>query len=180
VTHLIHLLAHLNEATGRWATRLAAVLLAAMTLLVLGQIAGRATTGVTFAWIEEAARILLVWSAFLIAPYAYRMGGHVSIDLFQSSLPLKLRTALMIVLHVLVIWVSGVFLLESISFWQRGLDITAATMPVKMAWFYAIVPLSFASLILVGVELFLRLVASWRYPQQDWRVPGSQPLIPVE
>ena len=63
---------------------------------------------------------------------------------------------LKVVLDLLVLWILYVFFMESLGFWQRGLNILAATMPVRMAWFYSILPIGFAVLILVGVELLIK------------------------
>lgn len=170
----------MNERLWRWARNLAALLLALMTLLVVVQILIRATTGVTLAWGEELSRFMLVWMAFLIAPYAYRMGAHVSITLFLVSLPPKWRTMLLIVLHALCVWVAVVFLRESFAFVERGFSIVASTLPITVAWVYAILPASLIGIVLVGVEILLRLIMQLRDPSTDWSVPGAQPMTPIE
>lgn len=177
---MIALLAAVNEPVWRWARNLAALLLALMTLLVVVQIAIRASTGVTLAWGEELSRFMLVWMAFLIAPYAYRMGAHVSITLFLVSLPPKLRTLLLIVLHALCVWVAVVFLSESFAFVERGFSIVASTLPIKVAWVYGILPASLIGIVLCGFEILLRLVMQLREPERDWGVPGAEPLTPLE
>ena len=69
-----------------------------------------------------------------------------------------------VLLNLLVVWILLVLLNESFAFWRRGLDMMAATLDLKMAWFYAIVPVSFAAMVLVGIELLIRLRAApaWR------------------
>lgn len=173
-------LARLNAAYSVRARDLAGVLIAVNAALVLAQIASRAAFNAPLTWAEEAARIMLVWSAFLVAPYAYRMGANISIDLFAAALPTRLRLALVTALNVLVLAVAAVFFYESILFWLRGLNLSAATMPVRMAWFYTVVPFGFAGLILVGCEIRLRLARALRDPALDPSVPGAVRLVPLE
>ena len=57
-----------------------ASLLAAMTLLVGAQIAGRFLFGYSIFWSDEAARFLLVWIAFLGMSAGARRGAHPGVD----------------------------------------------------------------------------------------------------
>ena len=41
-------------------------------------------------WTEEVAIMSAIWVAFLVAPWAYRNGGHVAIEMIVSALPLLL------------------------------------------------------------------------------------------
>jgi TRAP-type C4-dicarboxylate transport system permease small subunit len=180
VDRLIAALASVNAAISHWARNLSAALLAAMTIVVLVQIGSRALLSVSLTWSEELARIMLVWSAFLIAPYAYRMGANVSIDLFVNALPRRLRLALLFAVNLLVVLIAGVFFVESLGFWTRGLNMVSATMQVRMAWFYSVVPFGFAGLVLVGAEILLRLARNFADPQGDYSVPGAVRLVPLE
>lgn len=72
------------DAVSRGANRAAewvmAGLLAAMTLLVGVQIAGRFLFGSSIFWSDEAARFLLVWIAFLGMSAGVRRGAHPGVD----------------------------------------------------------------------------------------------------
>ncbi len=129
-----------------------------MVLLAVAQIASRAAFDYTLDWAEELARIALVWSVLLVAPYAYRAGAHVAIGSFAESLPRGLRVWLSAAINLLVIWICSVFLIESVAFVERGLTIVASTMPFRIAWAYLVVPVALAALITVGIELVLRLI----------------------
>ena len=173
MTRLIDVLARLNEAVSVAARNFAGGLVMAMTLIVLLQVFFRYVVNDSLTWTEELAKIMMVWSAFLVAPWAYRMGANVSIDLFAEALPEGLRRALQLLLNALVLWIVAVFFQESLEFWQRGLAIRAATIPLAMAWFYSIVPVGFAAIFLVGCELVLRNLMTLLDPRQDWAVPGA-------
>jgi TRAP-type C4-dicarboxylate transport system permease small subunit len=157
-------------ATGRSA---AAALLAVMTFAVLLQVVFRYTFNNSLSWSEEFAKVMMVWATMLVAPWAYRMGANVSIDLFAEALPARVRAVLGFVLNLLVVWIVWIFLIESIALWQRGADTLSATLPVNMAVFYAILPLGFGGMLVVGVELSLRQIAQFINPARDFGVPAS-------
>ncbi|MBT9505057.1 MAG: TRAP transporter small permease [Rhodoferax sp.] len=62
-------------------------LLAAMAVLVIGNVISRYVFGHSFSWVEEATRYMMIWVAFLGAGPALRVGGHIAIDTLQSALP---------------------------------------------------------------------------------------------
>jgi len=66
----------------------------------------------------------------------------------------------------LVFWIVAVFFWESVGFWQRGLTVQADSLPFQVAWFYSIVPITFAFMILVGAELLLRNILTLLNPDE--------------
>lgn len=153
---LIRGLGRLNEALAKAGLAAAAVFLAAMTLLVLTQVVFRYGFNSSLGWSEELGKTMMVWLTFLVAPPAYRRSLNVSIDIFAEAFPDRARHLLDLFLNVIVAWILGVFLLESLDFVQRGSAASAATLPIAMAWFYTIVPVSLAAMLLVAIELILR------------------------
>lgn len=162
-----------NHMVAVAARTVAALLLVIMTAIVLLQVFFRYGLNNSLSWTEELAKIMMVWMAFLVAPWALRQGVNVSIDMFVDALPRRLRLGLEVVLQLLILWIIGVFFLESLDFWQRGAAIVAATMPVPMIYFYSVVPFGFAALFFVAIELLLRSIMTFIHPSQDWAVPGS-------
>ena len=63
------------------------VLLAALTLLVGAQIAGRFLFGYSIFWSDELARFLLAWAAFLGMSVGVRRGSHPAVDSLVRALP---------------------------------------------------------------------------------------------
>ncbi|MCI5044546.1 MAG: TRAP transporter small permease [Aquisalinus sp.] len=135
---------------------LAGLLLAAMTIIVMLQVVARYGFNNSPSWTEELSKTLMVWTAFLVAPWAYREGANVSISFFVEAIPQGIRTILQILLTLLVIWICGVFFLESLDFVLRGMQSSSPTLPVRVGVFYVIVPIAFACLILVGLENIAR------------------------
>ena len=167
-------LAAINESLCNSAKSAAGILLMAMTVIVLLQIVFRYVLNDSLIWTEEVAKTMMVWSAFLVAPWAYRASANVGIDMFAEQLSHRTRTVLHLFLNLLVIWIVAVFLFESVGFFQRGASMRASSMPIQMSWFYSIVPVAFAAMLIVGVELVLRDVLSLINPDEDFVIPHAE------
>ncbi len=154
---VVRILAAVNAPLTRLGRNAAAVLVALMVLFAIAQILSRGLFSYSLDWAEEFARFALVWSVLLVAPFAYRRGAHIAIGAFSEALPQWLRLLLSMALNLLVGWICLRFLLEGIEFWRRGLTLQATTVPLSMAWVYAIVPATFSLLLSVALELVARL-----------------------
>lgn len=163
----------LNAMLGVWARNAAAALMFVMTLIILLQVFFRYVLGNSLSWTEELAKILMVWSAFLVAPWAYRMGANVSIQLFTDAFSRRVRLLLQLVANCLVIWILARFLREGIDFWLQGFSVVSTSMPIRMGWFYTVVPFSLLSLIVVGIELAVRNLLSLIDSTADYDVPNA-------
>jgi len=163
---VLALLAKVNETACDAAKNLAGLLLMAMLLIVVMQIVFRYVLNDSLAWSEELAKAMMVWTAFLVAPWAYRIGANVRIELFIDEMPLVFRNSLTLLLNALVFWIVAVFFWESVGFWQRGLTVQADSLPFQVAWFYSIVPITFAFMVLVGAELLLRNILTLLNPDE--------------
>jgi len=155
----------------------AGALLAVMLALALAQIVSRGLLHYSLGWAEELARVALVWSVLLVAPFAYRSGANVAIISFADALPPRLLLGISVLLNLLVVWILLVMLNESFAFWRRGLDMTAATLDLKLAWIYWIVPVSFAAMVLVGIELLIHLVLRLLGAQSGIAMEGAMPAV---
>lgn len=83
-----------SAAPGRWEQWFLAanrwvlvVLLAAMAMLVIANVISRYVFLHSFTWVEELSRYLMIWTAFLGAGVALRVGGHIAVDSLQAGLP---------------------------------------------------------------------------------------------
>ena len=174
---IARVLGRVNGPVALAARDLAGVLLAVMLAMALAQIVSRGLLHYSLGWAEELARVALVWSVLLVAPYAYRSGANVAIVSFADALPPRLLLAVSILLNLLVVWILLVLLNESFAFWRRGLDMTAATLDLKMAWIYWIVPVSFTAMVLVGIELLIRLVLRFSGAKSGIVMEGAMPAV---
>lgn len=174
---VVAVLGRVNGPLSLAARDLAGGLMAVMLALALAQIVSRGVFHFSLDWAEELARVALVWSVLLVAPYAYRKGAHVAIVSFAEALPPRLLALTSLLLNALIVWILAVLFVESFAFWRRGLEIMASSLPFKMAWIYAIVPAAFAMLLLVGVELIGRLLLHAGGGQSGIVMEGAMPAV---
>jgi TRAP-type C4-dicarboxylate transport system permease small subunit len=176
----LRVLSTVNERISMTARNSAGMLLIAMTIIVLIQIVFRYLLNDSLIWTEEVSKTMMVWGAFLIAPWAYRNGANVSIQMFTDELPLTLRRLLHLALNLLVIRIIVVFWSESFGMVDRGFSIKAASLPVQVGWFFIVVPVAFGAMLLVGVELLIRDVLALLHPQENFEIAGAGEIMEGE
>ncbi len=157
---------------------LAGLLLFAMTMIVMLQVVSRYGFNNSLIWTESVSKTMMVWSAFLVAPWAYRLGANVSIDMLADQLPVLARRVLVLILDALVIWILLVLAAESVGLVLRGMQIRDASLPITVGWFYTILPLSLTIMLLVGCERLMRGVLNLMHPDEDFAL--SPPVGAVE
>lgn len=127
---------------------LRAALIMLMAVLVLStawQVTSRYVLQDPSSWTEELARFALIWAGLLGAVYAYRTHAHVSIDLFGPRLSSSGRrrlgrlVAACVAGFALAVPVTGGANLVLVS---AELAQTSAALGVRMAWVYAVIPVS--------------------------------------
>ena len=97
-------LSALNEFICKVTRNLAGLTLIMMVFIVMLQIVCRYILNDSPAWTEEVARTMMVWTAFLVAPWAYREGLNVRIGFFADELPSRQRKFLNLVINFLICW----------------------------------------------------------------------------
>ena len=162
IERLFNLLGLINYRVSLWARNLAALFLAIMVVTILLQVFCRYVLNNSLPWTEELAKYLMVWVACLVAPWVYRENLNVSIEMFVDSLPFQFYRLIQCLITVLVMIICAVFFYEGIIFWQGGTQISASSIPITLAWFYACAPLTFGLLFLVSIE---RLIGQVFFPQ---------------
>ncbi len=132
----------LSRGANRVTEGLMAVLLAALTLLLGAQIAGRFVFGYSLPWSDELARFLLVWISFLGVSAAARRGVHPAIDGAVRALPPAAARlargaalALSLLFMALVVLYGGELVLRT---WRQR----SPSLGLPMSWPYLAVPLS--------------------------------------
>lgn len=177
---LLRIFATLNERLCNLARDTAGLLLVAMVVIVLLQIFFRYVLNNSLIWTEELSKTLMVWTALLVAPWAYRHGANVRIEMFVDELSNKAQRILTLGLNLLVFWIVAVFFSESIGFVERGLTVRTDSLPIQVAWFYGIVPIAFALMLLVSVETLLRNVLALRHPNENFDVATAGDMFQAE
>ena len=150
------MLGTLNIAIGRVGVVIGAVLVGGMTLAVIAGVFFRYVLNNSLTFVEDVSLIMMVTTAFLIAPYAYRTGGNVAIEMLVEALPRMVTRLIRIAINLLILWIVYRYFFESLKLVERGWGIRVNTVPIPWAIPYLVVPASFVAMALVGVELLIR------------------------
>lgn len=149
-------LAAVNARIAQGGRAAAGGVLAAMLLVIMLQVVSRYVFNSSLSWTEELSKSLMVWGAFLVAPWALRTGANVGVDMFLEAMAPRVRFAVELAVSALVLWILFILFRESLGFVGRGLQSRMATLPVTTGYVYMIMPVSLAAMMLAGVEVFLR------------------------
>ncbi|MEO6277983.1 TRAP transporter small permease [Roseateles sp.] len=116
---------------------LIAAALAVMVVLVFGNVVLRYAFNSGIAVSEEVSRWLFVWLCFLGAVAAMKDGAHLGTDMLVSRLPVAGKKVCMVLGHLLMLYLTWLFLQGS---WQQArinLDVAAPVTGASTAIFYA-------------------------------------------
>ncbi|WP_367566918.1 TRAP transporter small permease [Lacrimispora sp.] len=124
-------------------SRIAAVLLSAMTLLVLYQVFTRYVLNSPAAFTEELVRYSLIWTGFIGAAYAFSTRQHMSLVLLRDSLSPGGRKVLMTFLDVLIL-LFAVFIITIGGFKlaMSAQKVYSALLGIPRSLVYAMAPIS--------------------------------------
>jgi TRAP-type C4-dicarboxylate transport system permease small subunit len=139
--------------------RASLVLLAALIVTPLAQIAMRGVFNVPLAGAEELAKYFLICLTFLAASYVTREGGQIRMEEFQFMLPPKPRWILQLAIELCGIAVFGIVFVASVVTVTRNMNSVTPVLEMPFWLFFA--PLVLGSLLLV-VETVAMLAHTWR------------------
>jgi TRAP-type C4-dicarboxylate transport system permease small subunit len=110
--------------------------LAAMVLMVFGNVVLRYgfNSGITVS--EELSRWLFVWMTFLGALVALRSHHHLGTDSLVARLPVAGKKVCLGLAHLLMLYLCWLMFSGSLQQTKINLGTTSAVMEVSMAWFY--------------------------------------------
>lgn len=115
------------------------IMFIAMTCLIVVQVILRFFFGAGFAWGEEVAVYLFVWTTLVSIAYAFRNNRQINVEFIKDLLPEKARKVLMIIIDISMIIVLTLFLRGSITnvVTIAKYGDTAVAMPVSLNVLYA-------------------------------------------
>ena len=93
--------------------------MAAVSLLVFGNVVSRYGFSYTPIWSEELSRFLVVWSIFIGVAIGVRKNQHIGVDAIIRFLPHKLKLASEVLLNLIGIVVIGILVYTSLEFIQH-------------------------------------------------------------
>ena len=113
-----------------------AAMLAAMVVLVFGNVVLRYVfnSGITVS--EEVSRWLFIWMTFLGAIVALREHGHLGVDMVVQRLPAWAKKICLGLGHLLMLYILWLLLQGSIAQARINWDVTAPTTGASMAIVY--------------------------------------------
>lgn len=110
--------------------------LAAMVVLVFGNVLLRYAFNTGIAISDELARWLFVWMTFMGAIVALRERGHLGTDFVVRRLPLAARKACMAIGHVGMLFICWLLFKGALEQARINAGTTSAAMEAPVAWFY--------------------------------------------
>lgn len=135
----------------------------AMLAVMFVQVASRYALGVGVPWTDETSRYLFVAQIFLGGAVAERYGAHVRITIFLDLLPDRARLVMEMLGGVLVLAIAAALIVGCVRMIASTSNVAASTIPITMAWVYAVQGLGIGLYaLLVGRDLGRRLAAATR------------------
>lgn len=134
-------------------SRIAAVLLSAMTLLVLYQVFTRYVLNSPAAFTEEIVRYLLIWTGFIGAAYAFSTRQHMALVLVRDRLSPNRKKVLMTAIDVLIL-VFALFVIIIIGGTKLALSAVkeySALLGISRGLVYSMAPISGVFIILAQI-----------------------------
>jgi TRAP-type C4-dicarboxylate transport system permease small subunit len=152
VTQVRHLLARFLDAT-------VIVLMAALVLDVLWQVASRYIARQPSAWTDELATLLVIWLALLGASAAFGRKAHLGMDFLTQHLTPQQRRITETISHLMVaLFASLILILGGIHLVQLTwlTNQVSPALGVKMGHVYLALPISGTFILLFALENIVR------------------------
>jgi TRAP-type C4-dicarboxylate transport system permease small subunit len=121
---------------------LAAILLAAMTILVFMQVIFRYWLHLPLDWGEEVSRYLFIWAAMLGAAIAMRRQAHFGIDSLVAVLPPIMRMGIALIVNLCICALTSLVAVQGTRLAIINLLQISPTLAIPMALPYAAIPVS--------------------------------------
>ena len=135
------------------------LILAALVVTPLLQIAMRGVFNVPLAGAEELAKYFLICLTFVAASYVTAAGGQIRMEEFQFLVPPKPRWLLQLLIELSGVALFAIlFVAAVVTVWR---NLNSVTPILEMPFWLFFAPLVIGSLLL-AVETFAMLVHTWR------------------
>ncbi len=121
------------------------IIMAAMVLNVLWQVASRFILGSPSSFTDELARYLMIWVGILGAAYVSSHSMHVAIDVLPSRLSRKHQKKLMLIVRILIIlFCLGAMVIggSRLVYITHVLDQNSPALQVPLSLVYVVIPIS--------------------------------------
>jgi len=148
------------------------ILLGALMLLAVGQIALRIFFSFTFIWADELVKLLVLWIALVASIAASRSDRHLRIDVLSHFVAAKYARVPRLIVDAFAAAICGILAWQSWRYVQLTIDFEDTVLVDLPAWIaYGLLPLSFALMcyrfILLSASGLLRVFR----PERDQERP---------
>ena len=128
-------------AVNRW---MLIIGMAAMSILIFAAVVLRYSFHGSIPWSEEVARYLMIWLTFIGLGPVFRIGGHISIDSLEASMPKKAARLLRLVVMAMVVAFFLFLIVTGIQYSMRTMVQSTPVTHVPFTWVAASIPVGFA------------------------------------
>lgn len=147
-----------------------ALIMMAMTVLVLTQVFFRFFMESSLTWSEELVRFMMVWMTFLGAVIALRQNLHIQIDNLIVRLPRGTKIVFLLIKSAIMLVFLGLMAVGSFSLLEiAGLQ-TSPGLSIKMSYVYSVIPVTAFLMMLITM---VRLWTDIRLAMSDAQSPSE-------
>ena len=141
-------------------SKICAVLLLAMIVVITIQIFGRMIFKISTPWTEELSKYLLIWVSFIGGVGALIKGEHLMVDIIYNILSERLKRYAHLFNSIIYICFSGFLFYYGIELCRNPIIRKSLTpaMAMPRVWLYLILPISMGFMLLYSAyKLFMDL-----------------------
>ncbi len=148
---------HMLRLIGLAETVLAALILAGIVLMIIGQVALNAGLGNPLTWEQEAGAYALVWLTFVGASVALKQQRHVTIISFIGKLPVRLRRLARALVFTGIIWTLCIVMRELAPIMRIEARSTTIALPLDLprSYFFSVPLMAASAMMLLTAALYL-------------------------
>lgn len=141
--------AGLLKRLERWGTAaenaMLVILLGAMMLLAVTQIAMRIFFSAGFVWADELLKLMVLWIALIASVAASRSDRHLRIDIVSHFVPERYARVPRLVVDAFASLMCGILAWQSWRFLQLSIEFEETVLVDIPAWIaHAVLPIAFA------------------------------------
>lgn len=149
---MVEILTKIRKGMNFLLSRIAAVLLSIMTLLVLYQVFTRYVLNNPAAFTEELVRYSLIWTGFIGAAYAFSTREHMALTLVINKLDDKKKRALQTVIDLLILlFALFVMTIGGVKLALSAQKVYSALLGIPRSLVYAMAPISGVFIIIAQI-----------------------------
>lgn len=140
---MVALLTKIRKGMNFLLSRIAAVLLSIMTLLVLYQVFTRYVLNSPAAFTEELVRYSLIWTGFIGAAYAFSTREHMALTLVINKLGEKQKRMMQMGIDILIlVFALFVMTIGGFKLVLSATQVYSALLGIPRSLVYAMAPIS--------------------------------------